>query len=753
MSSSLHSLSKAEAAPNGAAERAPVVVERVMAPPTEDVGAYRYDSYEDEWNIQSFLGLLHRRRKIALGVFGSIMALSLASGIFTRPVYRSTAQVLIDSTTNSRSAQPTSDIPGFTSLLQGANSRSQDTEIELMQSRSIQTEALKRVAKSVPVSLQRPPIDALIVVPVKTTDIVTVSTSSTDPHFAQVFTNELCQVYLQRKRNESVNQYDILANYVFQQREKQARDIAAAGEALRRFKEQSGVTDIQLENAARVNRLKTFTDAYQQAQSELAAGRSQVGQLRNTAAGIPSAEIRPDTFVANPVLQSLRQDLATQQSKRDQLLQEFTPISPEVRTVDGQIARLRAQISREPRTEIGTSKRNINETRTALDQSIAQINAQNSANVARISALQSDITTARTSLLQLPAIEARLTQLQLQLQNLQQGYETLDAKYQASRISAAAPAGKSRVVSLADDAVKIKPKLSTSLALGLFLGALMSLLAALISDRLDNRVHSEDDVRSSTQLPILANIPRLPNFDSNSLVFSPDVQLGRKHGPMLESYRMLRTSLMFTVLDSPLRSILLTSSQPNEGKSSVAANLAASLALNGKTVLLIDGDLRRPSQHRILGLSAEKGFTNVVAGMCSLEDAIQDTHIENLKMLGVGPTPPNPAEMLDSRAARALFQQARGLADFVIIDAPPALMMADAQIIATEADGVLIVVSWEEALKNAVSRTCDIMARTGTKLLGVVVNKWDEKQSGYYNKYDQHYYSLTPGETKDGKKN
>ncbi|RYG59286.1 polysaccharide biosynthesis tyrosine autokinase, partial [bacterium] len=417
---------------------------------------------------------------------------------------------------------------------------------------------------------------------------------------------------------------------------------------------------------------------------------------------------------------------------------EFRSDAPEIRAIEDQIKRVKAQLQSEPQTQVQQYSRNVNPVRQSLDTQVVQLRSQNDANTSRIATLENQLKKAQSEMAVMPRREKNLSQLMMTLQGYQTAYQSLSDKYLQLRMSQAAPSANAKVLSPADKAPQIRPKVAMNIIMGMFVGAILSFLGALLADRLDNRIHSDDDVREATQMPVLAYIPKVRHFETESLVALASQGMESPHTPLLESYRMLRTSLMFTVLDSPLRCIMLTSSQPNEGKSSVAANLATVLAMNGKSVLLIDADLRRPSAQRLFDLSSEKGFSSVAAGICSLEDAIQDTKVEGLRVLTVGPTPPNPPEMLDSRASRMLFKQARELADFVIIDAPPALMMADAQIIATEADGILLVLSWEEALKNAVTKTSDLLSRTGVKMLGVVVNKWDDRQANYTKYYESY---------------
>jgi receptor protein-tyrosine kinase len=233
-----------------------------------------------------------------------------------------------------------------------------------------------------------------------------------------------------------------------------------------------------------------------------------------------------------------------------------------------------------------------------------------------------------------------------------------------------------RVISVADVPKRpVSPNKPRNLILSTILGLMLALALAALADRMDDRVHSEEDAESASRLPVLAHIPFIQEKAKQSLINNTD-----QTSSLLESYRMLRTNIEFAAVGEPIRSIVVTSSQPNEGKSTTSVDLAIVMALDGRKVILVDADLRRPSSHKLLGLSNKFGFTSVVAGTRTLEDALQDTTTPNLRVLTSGPTPPNPPEFLNSKAARSLLREIRDMADIVIIDTPPGLVMADAQI-------------------------------------------------------------------------
>lgn len=205
--------------------------------------------------------------------------------------------------------------------------------------------------------------------------------------------------------------------------------------------------------------------------------------------------------------------------------------------------------------------------------------------------------------------------------------------------------------------------------------------------------------------------------------------------PISEGYRMLRTNIEFSTIDTKLQVIMVTSSKPSEGKSTTSANMAVAYAQSNKRVLLIDGDLRKPSQHHIFGKSNRIGLTNALFKQKLLGDVIQNSNTENLSIIHAGPTPPNPSELLSSRQMASLLATARELYDVIIIDTPPILSVTDAQIVATLSDGVVLVVDSGKVKKEVALKAKASLEHVNAKLIGVVLNNINRNHSDSYTYY------------------
>ncbi|AHV98602.1 CpsD/CapB family tyrosine-protein kinase [Paenibacillus sabinae] len=203
-----------------------------------------------------------------------------------------------------------------------------------------------------------------------------------------------------------------------------------------------------------------------------------------------------------------------------------------------------------------------------------------------------------------------------------------------------------------------------------------------------------------------------------------------------EAFRSLRTNIDFSSVDEKIQVIMVTSSGPEEGKSTVTANLAAAYAQADKKVVLIDADMRKPTGHRTFSLSNRYGLSSLLSQQANLDEVIQESEVPNLSIITSGPVPPNPAEMIASNRMTATLQELRQRFDIVLIDTPPLLAVTDAQIMASKSDGVIMVVSYGKVKRDIAVKAKAGLDRVGARMLGVVMNNVKRKASeGYYYYY------------------
>ncbi|WP_342541574.1 CpsD/CapB family tyrosine-protein kinase [Paenisporosarcina sp. FSL H8-0542] len=213
------------------------------------------------------------------------------------------------------------------------------------------------------------------------------------------------------------------------------------------------------------------------------------------------------------------------------------------------------------------------------------------------------------------------------------------------------------------------------------------------------------------------------------------ITIENSKSPISEQYRTLRTNIQYSSVDKELKSIIITSPNPGEGKSTTIANLAIVFAQQGKKVLLVDADLRKPTIHYTFNINNTKGLTNLLMKKASLGDVIQQTPVLNLFLLPSGTIPPYPAELLQSEMMSQLMDRLKASFDLILFDTPPILAVADAQILANKSDGSILVVKSGSTEKEGAVRSKDILMSSRSKLLGVVLNNKMMKDSPYQTTY------------------
>ncbi len=276
---------------------------------------------------------------------------------------------------------------------------------------------------------------------------------------------------------------------------------------------------------------------------------------------------------------------------------------------------------------------------------------------------------------------------------------------------------------------------ATNVIMAATIGLVLAAAAAFLLEYLDDTIKTAEDVRRSVELTTLGGIPTIEGGDPSAKLIS----LSQPRSPTTEAYRALRTNLQYSMVDNPLRVLMITSANPQEGKSITAANLAVVMAQTGKRVVLIDSDLRRPAQHKIFSLPNKVGLTNILLDTSvHLETVLQPTEVETLRIVTSGSLPPNPSEMLGSKRMIYLIETLRQNADMVIFDCPPILAVTDALVLSSRVDGALLVINAGKTRRAQVTHTKEALKTVGAHVFGVALNRVARRKYGEY-QYD--YYS------------
>lgn len=386
-----------------------------------------------------------------------------------------------------------------------------------------------------------------------------------------------------------------------------------------------------------------------------------------------------------------------------------------------------AQVNATQRSRFSSSEQNLSSQLQLLQGEIAST--------------EQGIATARQAS---PPNADEVTRLESRLLQYQESYSNLLKSYEDLRL---AEARLTDNVQVAESAVvperPVRPQTLLNTLLAAVVGVMLATLAAFLIEYLDDTVKGPDDV-SALQVTNLGLITRMNAQDA------PDklIVLNEPRSPAAEAFRSLRTNIQFASVDRALRVLMITSAGPGEGKSTVAANLAAALAQAGQRVVLVDADLRRASVQRLFKMSNSAGLTDsLIQDGGSLNGSLRPTRVEHLQLLMSGALPPNPAELLASDRVGVLLKQLQEQVDIVVLDTPPCLVVTDAVALSKRADGVLVVVEAGKTRRAAMEQTLKTLRQVGAPVLGTVLNKYSARaQDGYYG-YEYQYYSTSDDAT------
>jgi len=314
---------------------------------------------------------------------------------------------------------------------------------------------------------------------------------------------------------------------------------------------------------------------------------------------------------------------------------------------------------------------------------------------------------------------------------------------------------RASVVSPPEGAGKVAPSLSQILPVWVFLGLLGGVGLAYLAEVTDKSFRTPEEIRRRLGLPIIGHIPYTAAAATNgdgAAAGHLDASLLAYHRPTdleAESYKSLRTALYFSTRGERHKVIQVTSPNMGDGKTTLATNLAVSIAQSGKKILLIDADFRRPRLHRMFGLAAKVGLASVIQDEAELLDAVQPTAVPNLSVLPCGPRPHNPAELLTSARFKEILEVLRERYDLILVDTPPLLAVSDPSVVASQVDGVLLTIRVSKNGRPAAERARDILATLEVNVLGVVVNGIGRRgEEGYgatnYGYHYQYQYAYEP---------
>jgi polysaccharide biosynthesis transport protein len=716
--------------------------------------------YTEELDLQKYWLVLKRRWLPAASIFSTVVGLSVLAALAQKPSYTATASVLVKADRGSAllglEGVETGDLRSL-----AMNNSPVETQAEILRSDAVVRATIKALNLTDDDGEPLKPralVEGLKVKNAASTDVLHIAYADSDPDRAAQIVNKLIAVYMQN--NVSANRAETAAarEFISKQLPRVESAVKDAEMDLRQFREANQVGARETEATAAVNIIAALDEKIADSQAELSkatsrsqALSSQLGMNSQQAATMTALSQSPGVQEVLTQYQEAQSQLAIEQAR-------YRSGHPTVANLQRQTDSLRGLLESRMQQVLGgqfsggDSNIQLGELRESLTGDLIDAEVERASLITQTDTLRRTLATYRSRASALPRLTQSQGELERKLKAAQSTYETLLTRLQEVQVAENQNVGNARVIS--DATVPDRqsgPGKKIFVMAGGAAGILLALSAAFLLDLCDRSVKTTQEAKDLFGYTLLGLIPtytkagapprhRSGNPLSNALgnrlaestlpkIFPRDLP----RSPISEAYHMLQANLKFLSSDKEIRTIVVTSSVAQEGKSTIAANLAAAAAQVGRRVLLVDADMRYPQQHHIWDLLNTSGLSNVIVGQQELGMAIQSA-MPGLDVLPAGVVPPNPVALLDSKRMASLVRTFSEDYDMVIIDTPPLVGVADAAILGKMSDGILLAVRPGVVDATRASAAKEFLMQSGQPVLGIVVNGvlTDKEQNSYF---------------------
>jgi capsular exopolysaccharide synthesis family protein len=693
------------------------------------------DPSQNGISLSRYLWILNRHRWRILAFVLVCLVATLAVSLRLSPVYESTATVDID-----RQSAP--GIIGQDAARSMLNDADQflATQVRLIQSDSVLRPVVRKY--NLKADLQAPPagtpqaeaeeapvvLRRLKVARPPNTYLLQIGYRSTDPRLAADVANAIAQSYIEHTYSLRFRASSSLSAFMEKQLEELKAKMERSTSALAQFERELNVINPEEKTSILSSRLLQLNTEYTQAQADRV--RKQAASVSLGAGSLEAAQVSAQ----GESLRKLGERLNETRERFAQVKSQYGSAHPEYRKAAAQLAELESLLEK--------SRENI-AGRVAVEYREA---------VNREEMLRKAVGETKAEFDRLNARSFEYQQLKREAEADKKIYDELVRRIKEAGINASFQNSSIRLADAARAAVlPVFPNLKLNLALALVLSLLLSITVAVLFDLVDTTVRDPDQVARTLNTPVVGTLPAVGNWRKRwnpiplkhgGLMVSPANGKDDSANGFAESIRTLRNSILLADFDRRVRSILVTSASPSEGKSTTAAYLALSHAEQGRRTLIIDGDLRRPSLHRRFGIPSDRGLSNVMLRETGWRDVVVAlAETENLHILPAGPPSRRAADLVGANLLEVIEQATREY-DLVVLDAPPLLGFAETLQMATGADGVLVVARAGATNRKALAVVVGTLLRLRANLLGLVLNevRRDIGDSYYYHSYYGKYY-------------
>jgi polysaccharide biosynthesis transport protein len=692
-----------------------------------------------DWSIAK------RRWQPAIGLFAISIALATLASQQQKPIYIATGKL----TLKTNRVLP---LTGLGSSASGDASHALRTESEKLLSTPVVQKAIDALKlKDAQGSLMQAEdlIPSLKVKEINGADVLGVTYSDGDPRKAAALINQLMQEYVKGNLVENRSEAIASKDFIIRQVPKTEAAIQQTDTALRSLQEESGIVDIDSERKLLGTGLADVEAQINRSRTELTEANTRYIALRDRLGMSPQTAIDSSALSQSvPVQQALSQWQQLQSQLRLERVKNTEEHPTIVKLKEQEVTLQKALQERVTQTVgnaagLGSQNLNLGEVKLTLVKEYLSTDVSRSTLSDRLVTLNSARDTYRNRLMKLPRIEQQDRELRRKLATAQETYQTLLNRLQEVTLTEQQTIGTARIIELATQPkVPVAANKELILALGVLVGLLLSTVTVVALEASDRSVKSLQEARDLYGYAALGTIPwvgksrRLRRLDWSI----PELPVrDDPRSAVSSSYRMLQANLRFLNFEGGLKSLVISSAMPREGKSTIAANLAATMAQLGRKTLLIDADLHHPSQHHIWNLTNVSGLSNVIVGQDTVVNVTSNA-IDNLDVITSGVIPPNPLALLDSARMAELMEQFESRYDIVIIDAPPLVVEAEALTLGTLTDGLLLVARPGILETQTAKLAREQLQQSGQSVLGLVLNSSLKNRelpnSGYYNRPD-----------------
>lgn len=568
--------------------------------------------------------------------------------------------------------------------------------------------------------------DKIRVNPVRDSRVVSIGVRDPDPKLAAELANLVAEVFSERNLSTKKEVTQEATRFLKKQLQDAHADLDKKDLALHMFRSDNNILSVSLED--RQNMITSSLQEFSKARDDARKSRIDLESRRRGVALLLEGEAIdvPSDTLKNQALDAVRATYLEERRKFIQLEQRYGRNHPELTYTRTRMAAAKADLESEAKAHLRSMDAQIKALKDAEGRYLAEVNRLTEEGIA------------------LNRKELTYKQLVRSAENASQVYTTLLKRLNESGLQEQDEANNIRILDKAMvPRTPVEPNMRNVLALALALGLMLPLALAFGVEVLDRSIKSQEDFEATAGVPFLGIVPFIAQTGKDQAGATNLYIVKNPNSTASENCRIIRTNITFSSPDDPLRSFVVTSSNPVEGKTLTAMNLGAVMAQSGHRTLLVDTDMRRPRLHRALGIGNERGVSSVVVGECSIEDAVKSTGLHNLYLLPCGPLPPNPAELLQTEKFAALVKSLLERFDRVIFDSPPVLAVTDAAVLSRAVNGVVFVARAGKTSRDALARARRQLGAVNARIVGGVLNDVSIRSghySGYYGYYQKTYH-------------